>query len=104
MHLLREDSAQAFAKQLLGMDDGKLPFDPSTQEIYLPQDLCQLQSSIDDLENIVFPNITSNLRNHDWLCECAILVQKNNDVNRINDKIQLKIPGESRNTNLLIEL
>ncbi|XP_074115969.1 ATP-dependent DNA helicase pif1-like [Cotesia typhae] len=93
VHLLKDDSAKTFAQQLLDMGDGKIPVDPSTQEISFPQNFCQLQSSIEDLDNKVFPNIASNFKNHDWLCERAILAPKNDDVNKINDRIQLKIPG-----------
>ncbi|XP_054711282.1 uncharacterized protein LOC129220874 [Uloborus diversus] len=75
------------------MGDGKLPVDPATQEISFPSNLCQLQSSIEDLEKNVFPNIINNFRNHDWLCERAILAPKNDAVNRINNVIQLKLPG-----------
>ncbi|GBP43077.1 hypothetical protein EVAR_96339_1 [Eumeta japonica] len=87
--LLKNDSAKLFAQQLLNMGDGKLPVHPSTQEISFPQNFCQLQSSIEDLEDKVFPNIASNFKNHDWLCERAILALKNT----INNRIQLKIPG-----------
>jgi len=81
VHLLGDVSAQIFAKQLLDMGDGKLPVVPETQEISFPLHFCQLQSSIEDLEKKVFPNLTNNFRNHDWLCERAILASKNDDVN-----------------------
>lgn len=93
VHLLGDVSAQTFASQLLNMGDGKLPILPETQEISFPMNFCQLQPSVEDLEKNVFPNIENNFRNHDWLCERAILAPKNDDVNRINNKIQLKIPG-----------
>ncbi|GFY06092.1 ATP-dependent DNA helicase [Trichonephila clavipes] len=75
------------------MVDDNLPIDPLTHEISMPRNFCQLQSSIEYLENMVFPNITNNLRNHDWLCESVIRVPKNDDLNRINDRVELKIPG-----------
>ncbi|XP_063915454.1 ATP-dependent DNA helicase pif1-like [Zophobas morio] len=93
VHLLGDVSAQIFAKQLLDIGDGKLLADPTTQEIAFPPNFCQLQSSIEELEERVFSNIANNFRNHDWLCERAILAPKNDDVNRINNKIQLKVPG-----------
>ncbi|XP_063922978.1 uncharacterized protein LOC135137287 [Zophobas morio] len=93
VHLLGDVSAQIFAKQLLDIGDGKLLADPTTQKIAFPPNFCQLQSSIEELEERVFSNIANNFRNHDWLCERAILAPKNDDVNRINNKIQLKIPG-----------
>jgi len=75
------------------MGNGKHPVVPETQEMSFPLHFCQLQSSIEDLEKNVLPNIANNFRNHDWLCEQVILAPKNDDVNRINNKIQLKIPG-----------
>jgi hypothetical protein len=93
VHLLGDTSAQTFPKQLLDIGDGKLPVDPTTLKISFPPNFCQLNSSINDLENMVFPNIVKNFKNHDWLCERAILAPKNENVNRINNKIQLKIPG-----------
>ncbi|GFV57450.1 ATP-dependent DNA helicase [Trichonephila clavipes] len=89
---LKDDSTQIFTKQFLDTSNGKLTSYPSTQEISFPQD-CNLQSSIEDLKKMDFPNITNSFRNHDWLCECVILAPKNDDVNRINNRIQLKIPG-----------
>lgn len=41
-----------------------------------------------------FPILQNNFKNHDWLCERAILAPKNDDVNKINHQIQLKLPGE----------
>ncbi|UYV72409.1 hypothetical protein LAZ67_9002987 [Cordylochernes scorpioides] len=93
VHLHGDVSAQTFAKQLLNMGDGKIPVDPATHEISFPPNFCQLQASIGDLEKVVFPDIATNFKNHDWLCERAILAPKNDEVNRINHKIQLKIPG-----------
>ncbi|UYV66363.1 hypothetical protein LAZ67_4001469, partial [Cordylochernes scorpioides] len=93
VHLHGDVSAQTFAKQLLNMGNGKIPVDPATHEISFPPNFCQLQASIGDLEKVVFPDIATNFKNHDWLCERAILAPKNDDVNRINHKIQLKIPG-----------
>ena len=36
----------------------------------------------------VFSQIATNYKNHEWLCERAILAAKNNDVNAINNIIQ----------------
>lgn len=93
VHLHQDASAQTFAKQLLDMGDGKLPVDPESCEISFPPNFCQLQSSVENLEEKVFPNIVLNYRNLNWLCERAILAPKNDYVNRINDRIQLHIPG-----------
>lgn len=95
VHLLQDDSAQKFAKQLLNIGDGKIPADPTTNEISFPLNFCQMQSSIQDVEQKVFPNLSRNYKNRGWLCERAILAPKNIDVNHINERIQLQIPGET---------
>lgn len=77
------------------MGDGKFPIDPATSEISFPSNFCEMQSSIQDVEKMVFPDISRNYKNHDWLCERAILAPKNDHVNRINDRIQLQLPGET---------
>lgn len=94
VHLLQDAATQIFAKQLLDVDDGKLPIDPTTSEISFPPNFCQMQSLIQNVVQKVFPDITNNFKNHDWLYERAILAPKNDDVNKINHQIQLKLPGE----------
>jgi len=94
VHLLQDAAAQIFAKQLLDMGNGKLPIDPTTREISFPPNFCQMQSSIQNVVHKVFPDITKNFKNHDWLCERAILAPKNDDVNKINNQIQLKLSGK----------
>lgn len=64
-HLLGDVSVQTFVKQLLKMRYGKLPVVPETQKISFSLNFCQLQSSIENIEKKVFPNITNNFRNHD---------------------------------------
>lgn len=44
----------------------------------------------------MFPDVSQNYRNHNWLSERAILAAKNIDVNELNFKIQEQITGESR--------
>lgn len=95
VHLLQDENAQTFSKQLLDIGDGKFPIDPATNEITFPSNFCQMHSSIQDVEKKVFPNISTNFKNHNWLCERAILAPKNDDVNKINDRIQIQIPGEA---------
>lgn len=95
VHLRQDASAQTFAKQLLDIGDGKSPFDPATNEISFPSNFCKLKLAIEDVEKAVFPFISRNFKNHEWLCERAILAPKNDDVNKINDRIQMQIPGDA---------
>lgn len=93
VHLLHDASAEKFSKQLLEVGDGKIPMDPETGYISFPPDFCQIMGSVKDLIKKVFPFISTNFVNHDWLCERAILAPKNENVNKINEDIQEKIPG-----------
>ncbi|XP_075703412.1 ATP-dependent DNA helicase Pif1-like [Rhinoderma darwinii] len=44
----------------------------------------------------VFSNIAFNYRDHEWLCQRAILAPKNDSVNAINQQIQMTLPGEEK--------
>lgn len=87
---------ESFAKQLLEIGNGKLAIDETTKCITLPTNLCTITATIDELIHKVFPNISQNYTNHQWLSARAILAAKNNDVNAINFKIQNELPGEAK--------
>lgn len=93
VQLLNDRSAENFSKQLLSLGEGKIPMDPNTKEIQFPTDFCQLQPSLQDVINKVYPNILENFKKHDWLHERAILAPKNDEVNKINNQILSKLPG-----------
>ncbi|XP_036322227.1 ATP-dependent DNA helicase pif1-like [Rhagoletis pomonella] len=95
VHLLQDTSAQIFSKQLLDIGNGKVHIDRTTNEISFPSNFCQVQQSIQDVIDRVFPNLTINYRYPEWLRERAILAPKNDDVSKLNGQIQLKIPGEA---------
>lgn len=95
VHLLQDTSAQAFAQQIMDIGNGRITTHPATNEMSFPMNFCQMQPSIEDVVKKVFPNISRNYRNYDWLPERAILAAKNDDVNKLNDQIQLQIPGET---------
>lgn len=85
VYLLKDKTANTFSKQLLNLGDVKIPCDSAG--------FCQMQTSIQDLMRKVFPNISENYKNHDWLYERAILAPKIEDVNKNNEQIQSKLPG-----------
>lgn len=93
VRLKMDTSTHDFSEQLLRLGNGKFPTESVTNLISLTADFCQLMSSVDELINNVFPEIHVNFCNHHWLCERAILAPKNDNVNNINSKLQLKIPG-----------
>lgn len=94
VHLLQDPSAQTFSKQLLDIGNGKIPIDRATNEISFPPNFCQMQMNIQAVVDKVFPSLTTSYKNPDWLCERAILAPKNDDVNKLNEQIQLKLPGK----------
>lgn len=46
IYLHENDSGQTFAKQLMDMNDGKLPIDPAIQHILFPSNFYQIRSLI----------------------------------------------------------
>lgn len=94
VYLKRDSTAHQFSQQLLQIGDGKYPIDENTKELSFPSNFCQLEESLQNVIQRVFPNITHNFKNYDWLGERAILAPKNDDVNKINHQILLTLPGE----------
>ena len=94
-HLQGDLENNNFAQQLLLLGDGKLPCDPITNNISFPSGFCNMMSSLQETIDKVFPNISTNFSNHQWLRERAILATTNEYVNNINLEIQDKLPGIS---------
>lgn len=94
VYLKKDSTAQQFSLQLLNIGNGKYPIDHTTKEISLPPNFCNLTSTLHELIIKVYPNITNNFKNHNWLFERAILAPKNEDVNSLNNRIILSLPGE----------
>ena len=94
VQLHNDQSAEVFSRQLLDIGNGKLPVDETSRLISLPDDVCNLITSIRELIEKVFPNIQLDYRNHDWLSEQAILAAKNKDAYQLNNLIQSSIQSE----------
>ena len=77
------------------MDNGndKVPIDAVTKCISFPSNFCNFAPSTEQLIQNVFPQIATNYKTHERLCERVILAAKNNDVNAINNIIQGQIFG-----------
>ncbi|XP_076761771.1 ATP-dependent DNA helicase Pif1-like [Xylocopa sonorina] len=88
------ESSERFEKQLLDIGNGKIEMDGSTHCITLPENFCHIAKSIDELIAKVFPNVSQNYKNNQWVSERAILAAKNIRVNLINCTIQNEIPDE----------
>ena len=94
VHLQGDISAANFAEQLLSLGDGKIAADPTTGLIKIPNKFCNIVGSIELLKAKVFSSIQRHFREHQWLCERAILAPKNDSVNSINLQILQQLPGD----------
>lgn len=94
VYLKKDSTAEQFSQQLLKIGDGKHPIDRVTNEISFPSNFCQMESSLQNVINKVFPDIANKFTDHDWLYERAILAPKNEDVKKLNHLILSSIPGE----------
>ncbi|GBM88012.1 hypothetical protein AVEN_185944-1 [Araneus ventricosus] len=84
-----------FAQQLLGRSDGKFPTESSLDLNSIPSVFfCVLVPSL-KLMRHVFLDISNKYKEHHWLCERPILAPKNENVNKINEIILKKLPGNS---------
>jgi hypothetical protein len=95
VHLQGDVSAGDFAEQLLTIGNGKAPVDPTSGLISISNNFCNVVESIEMLKSSVFPHIKINFKDHQWLCQRAILAPKNSSVNAINLQIQQQLPGET---------
>lgn len=96
VELHHTEYSEKFAKQLLNIGEGKIPYKTDSKEIEFPEDFCEQVSSVKDLIDKVFPNIEKNYKNTNWLYERAILAPRNEEVNLINNQILSKIKGKSK--------
>ena len=92
VHLQGDASAAQFANRLLNLGDGKPSVDECGQ-ITFPDHFGNVVETMEQLRLSVYPNITSNFGNQEWLCQRAILAPKNDRVNDINTKIMKQLPG-----------
>jgi len=91
VQLQKDQSAVQFSKHLLAVANGKVPVDTTSGLFTLTNDFCRFVDSQLALIENVFPNISENYQNYDWLSQRAILAAKNNDVRALNFTIQSKM-------------
>lgn len=75
---------------MLSIGDGKMNSKNSNHDISIPQNFCNVVSSLEELIDQIYPHISENYKNKIWLWERAILAPLNEDVNYMNDEIQKK--------------
>ncbi|XP_075707181.1 LOW QUALITY PROTEIN: uncharacterized protein LOC142741727 [Rhinoderma darwinii] len=94
VHVHGDATAGGFASRLLNLWNGDVKVDNGMDLISFHDDFANFPKSVEELTNSVFPNIVLNYRNHEWLCQWAILAPKNDSVNAINQQIQMTLPGQ----------
>ncbi|GFX59452.1 ATP-dependent DNA helicase [Trichonephila clavipes] len=67
VQLQQDESSERFAKQLLDIGNGKMEMDESTHCITLPENFCHIVKSTDELIAKVFPNLSQNYKNNQWI-------------------------------------
>ena len=94
VHLQQDASSATFSKQLLDSGNEKVPIDAVIKCISFPTNFCTIVPCTEQLIQNVFSKIAKNNENNERLCERAILTEKNNDGNAINNIIQGQILGK----------
>jgi len=88
---------QKFSDFVLGVGDGKLSAEEirvalGRDYIQLPDDVCVARgASVDTLLGIVFPDLERNYSNQEWLMKRALLCSRNDEVDKINEKMSALI-------------
>ncbi|XP_029643258.1 uncharacterized protein LOC115217647 [Octopus sinensis] len=88
--LYGDHMSASFSLDILKTGDSEVPLDSTKgMEVDL---VCNIVNTAGDLTMTVFPILQENYKNHDWLCETAILTLKNSTVNKINEHLLLCLP------------
>lgn len=85
--------ALSFAKHLLDIGNGRFPVNTDGKITLNPEIACTVDSA-EALIDAVYPNISSEYGNREWLSDRALLAPLNKTVDDLNVKIMAKIPGK----------
>ncbi|XP_029655890.1 uncharacterized protein LOC115229720 [Octopus sinensis] len=91
VHLRGDVESEAFAKQLLDLGDGVLPF-VDDEHIRLP--FGNFVPNVEELIRAVLPDVETNFQDLDWLRARAILWPHNTTADATNKQVLDMIPGE----------
>jgi hypothetical protein len=94
VQLYGDAAASLFASKLMDIGNGAVPVDKEGQLTY--EDFAQHVPTQEQLINNEYPQVTSNFRDHNWLCERAVLAPQNITVRAINQQLMRQLPGEER--------
>ncbi|XP_055939706.1 ATP-dependent DNA helicase pif1-like isoform X2 [Argiope bruennichi] len=85
-------STEQLAQNLLHLGNGTMTID--SEGLIALTNIGNIVATIEDLQDRIFPNIESNFRDINWLCERSILSPTNEGVKTINYYLFRKLPGE----------
>ena len=90
-----EDDA-SFQQFLLNIGEGKIPTIQEKGEFTIPimDRFLMPGSTLHDMVDWVFENLSQKMHDHHWLSERAILCPTNAEVDAVNQYIAHKVPGE----------
>ena len=94
VYLSGDNAIGIFAKKLLDIGNGQLPFVSPNGDVAL--NCGQICGTLEELEERVFPQIARNYKDLNWLSERAILAPKNVAVEKGNEAIVRKLPPEEK--------
>ena len=95
-HLSGIEGADRFSKLLLEIGDGEIPLVAQPDIIAIPPGLGKVVTTMEELKAEVYPSLTSNGVNSEWLAERAILSPLNNNVNQVNNWLMEEFPGDEK--------
>ena len=85
-HTTGDVGSSRFAAHLLRIGNGNVPSD-HLDNIKIPQGVGTCVQSLDDLKKAVYPDLNTNIQNHEWLASRAILAPKNCTVRELNKSL-----------------
>ena len=89
-----DDQAGAYADFLLRVGDGRLPIIAAPDTVQVPEPVQSPARNLDALADRVFPNLADHYRDERWLHERAILSPLNANVDKANEIVLARLPGE----------
>ena len=99
VHQLGDQSSGEFADKLLILGNDNVATD--TEGSIDMNLIATIVASEDELQTKVYPNISQHYKDHQWLCECAILAPKNMTVNSLNVQFLQQLPGKGHEYRLI---
>ncbi len=93
--LFNDQEAAAFSELLLRIGDGRIErISPGGERIRIPEGLCHLVNSVEELISNVYPQFTENNEDGSYFTKRAILAPLNADCDKINAQLLQQFPGE----------